>query len=91
MLLNGVTVERTDLVPTPGLTLHGAGDTAPSLWRLYARAPYVVQNGLACDIVLSVFQPSEKEVAGTTPRPLARKGPSPSFIGRKCFKLPHSK
>lgn len=91
MLLNGITVERTDLVPTPGLTLHGSGDLAPSLWRLYARAPYVVQNGLACDIVLSASQPWEKEEARTSPRPLARKGPSPSSIARKCFKLPHSK
>ena len=91
MLLNGVTVERTDLVPTPGLTLHGSGDMAPGLWRLYARAPYVVQNGLACDIVLSAFQPSEKEASRTTSGPSGRKGLSPSFIGRKCFKLPHSK
>lgn len=57
MIVNGVSVERTDLAPTPGLVMHNPGDKGPALWRLYARAPYVVQNGLACDIVLWASQP----------------------------------
>lgn len=57
MLMNGVSVERSDLAPTPGLVMHGTGDEPPALWRLYARAPYVIQNGLACDIVVWASQP----------------------------------
>lgn len=60
MLMNGVSVERSDLAPTPGLVMHGSGDEAPALWRLYTRAPYVIQNGLACDIVVWALQPEPK-------------------------------
>lgn len=73
MLVNGVSVERTDLAPTPGLVMHD-GDRAPALWRLYVRAPYVVQNGLACDVVLWASQPPAEAttdaaaVAGPSPR-----------------------
>lgn len=57
MLIHGVSVERADLAPSPGLVMHNNGDDAPALWRLYARAPYVIQNGLACDIVVWASQP----------------------------------
>lgn len=63
--MNGVSVERSDLGPTPGLVMHGSGDEAPALWRLYVRAPYVIQNGLASDIVVWASQPpAEREVDG---------------------------
>lgn len=80
MLVNGVSVERTDLAPTPGLVMHNRGDKSPALWRLYARAPYVVQNGLACDIVLWASQPPLAarpgcEVRDATDEP----SPSPGF------------
>lgn len=65
MLMNGVSVERSDLAPTPGLVMHGSGDEPPALWRLYARAPYVIQNGLACDIVVWASQPEpEPDASG---------------------------
>ena len=58
MLLECVSVERTDLTPTPDLVVHakGKGDNSPAMWRLYARAPYVVKNALACSIFLRVSQ-----------------------------------
>lgn len=64
MLMNGISVERSDLAPTPGLVMHGSGDEPPALWRLYARAPYVVQNGLACDIVVWASQPAPEAADG---------------------------
>lgn len=62
MLNKNISVERRDLVPTAGLVIHGSGDKKPAIWLLYVRAPYVVQNGLACDIVLWASQPSEAEI-----------------------------
>lgn len=56
MLLECVSVERTDLTPTPDLVVHDKGDNSPAMWRLYARAPYVVKNALACSIFLRVLQ-----------------------------------
>lgn len=58
MLVNGVSVERTDLAPDPGLIMHDVGDKGPALWRLYVRAPYVVHNGLASDVVVWCSQPA---------------------------------
>lgn len=65
MLMNGVSVERADLAPTPGLVMHGSGDDPPALWRLYARAPYVIQNGLACDIVVWASQPEAQDAGAS--------------------------
>lgn len=65
MLLNGVSVERSDLGPTQGLVMHGSGDEAPALWRLYVRPPYVIQNGLACDIVVWASQPPPERDVGS--------------------------
>lgn len=64
MLVNGVAVERTDLGPTPDLVMHQPGERSPALWRVHVRAPYVVHNGLACDIVLWAYQPPEDENYG---------------------------
>lgn len=72
--MNGVSVERSDLAPTPGLVLHGFGDEPPALWRLYARAPYVIQNGLACDIVVWASQPQPEPDAGGADAVLASPG-----------------
>lgn len=74
MLMNGVSVERSDLAPTPGLVMHGSGDDAPALWRLYARAPYVIQNGLACDIVVWASQPEPEADASGVDAVLASPG-----------------
>lgn len=76
MLMNGVSVERSDLAPNPGLVMHGSGDEAPALWRLYARAPYVIQNGLACDIVVWASQP-EPETDAVLASPGGAAGASP--------------
>lgn len=81
MLVNGVSVERTDLAPTPGLTMHDVGDKGPALWRLYARAPYVVQNGLACDIVLWASQPPPEGTSDEARGASAGPSPSPSGVG----------
>lgn len=77
MLMNGISVERTDLAPSPGLAMHAAGDRAPALWRLYVRAPYVVQNGLACDIVVWASQPAVEEDDEA-----AHRSASSRFMGR---------
>ncbi|CAN0288267.1 unnamed protein product [Ectocarpus sp. 12 AP-2014] len=81
MLVNGVSVERADLAPIPGLVMHGSGDEAPALWRLYTRAPYVVQNGLACDVVLWASQPLAEEGNATLDTVLESPGPASSGGG----------
>lgn len=80
MLVNGVSVERIDLVPKPDLIMHQRGDRCPALWRVYVRAPYVVRNALACDIVLWASQPLGEEDYGEEGDGLGR-SPSSLSIG----------
>lgn len=92
MLMNGVSVERSDLAPTPGLVMHGSGDEAPALWRLYARAPYVIQNGLACDIVVWASQPeaetdSSMDAALASPGGAAGVSPPPGKAVKRRLRL----
>lgn len=77
MLEHGVSVERTDLAPTPELVMHSLGDKAPALWRLYVRSPYVVQNGLACNIVLWASQPAKEPAHNAVATPSTETGTSP--------------
>lgn len=79
MLVNGLSVERTDLAPSPGLILHGVEDKSPALWRVYMHAPYVVQNGLPCELVLWCMQPPLEDDYGEEGDSI---GPSTSGGGR---------
>lgn len=87
MLSNGVSVERSDLAPNPSLVMHGSGDEAPALWRLYTRAPYVIQNGLACDIVVWASQPQPKVDPSAVPVSPAAGAATPAREGRRRLKL----
>lgn len=86
MLVNGLSVERTDLAPSPGLILHGVGDKSPALWRVYVRAPYVVQNSLPCDIVLWCAQPPMEDDDGEEGDTI---GPSPAGSRGSRGRTPH--